>query len=101
MNTGKKHIRRLGVHECRSIGSIVDLLSLLPPDTLVVNLWFDMAQAQWTLYLENPEFSEVEVMNGIPELQVIEETRRTFFGSCMVVPTKIVDPETRREFFPS
>lgn len=99
MNEPKKRpVRRLQLSRTPiSKEALIDLLALLPDEALIEPWGVDFASLSYTVGVYHPSFSEIPEFQPVPQLQVVEETRRTFFGSYFVHPVKLIDETTGKE----
>lgn len=93
-----RKVRRLEISHNVSAAWLIDALSLLPPDTMVTGVHFDINKGCSTYYLVHPEFSEVEEFVEIPRLDLELERFHSFFGDPMFRPAKLIDSKTKQEY---
>jgi len=95
-----RHIRRLHLELNGSVAWLVDLLSLLPPDTIVVNATPCIAEMGWVFYLCHPDFVAIDPASGleIPQLDIKVETFRSLLGYTTTRPSALVDRKTGQVF---
>ncbi len=95
MNEGMQRIRSLSFTRMpQSKESLIDLFSLLP-DEAVLEFWgFDFSRGCFMVGVYHPSFSEIDRSVMVPELQVIEEMQKTFFGRSIRMTVELIDPVT-------